>query len=94
MADPAGTPVAFDLATIAAGLPFAQALPELREALKGGVAVVHAPPGSGKTTLVPPLLAAMADVLGQARAGGAVPGSSSPSRAGSPCGPPPVDWRP
>ena len=73
MADPAGTPVAFDLATIAAGLPFAQALPELREALKGGVAVVHAPPGSGKTTLVPPLLAAMADVLGQARAGGAVP---------------------
>ncbi|MDO5710839.1 MAG: DEAD/DEAH box helicase, partial [Micrococcales bacterium] len=47
----------FDLNVIGAGLPFAAALEELRRALVGGVAVVQAPPGSGKTTLVPPLIA-------------------------------------
>jgi ATP-dependent helicase HrpB len=48
----------FDLATIGEGLPFAEALPQLREAITArGVAVVQAPPGSGKTTLAPPLLA-------------------------------------
>lgn len=48
----------FDLATIGEGLPFVEALPQLREAITArGVAVVQAPPGSGKTTLAPPLLA-------------------------------------
>ena len=55
---------AFDLAAIGAGLPFAASLPALTEALAGGVAVVQAPPGTGKTTLVPPLLA---DLTGAGR---------------------------
>ncbi|GAB2618687.1 ATP-dependent helicase HrpB [Kocuria himachalensis] len=49
--------VPFDLARIGAGLPVAGVLGELRAALAGGVAVVQAPPGNGKTTLVPPLVA-------------------------------------
>ncbi|WP_417554771.1 ATP-dependent helicase HrpB [Microbacterium sp.] len=49
---------AFDLAAIGAGLSFAGALPDLEKALDGSTAVVvSAPPGTGKTTLVPPLLA-------------------------------------
>jgi ATP-dependent helicase HrpB len=52
---------AFHLRTIGAGLPFAGSLPALAEGLgdggPGGAAVVQAPPGTGKTTLVPPLLA-------------------------------------
>ena len=48
----------FDLAAIGEGLPFAEALDDLRAAVTGrGVAVVQAPPGSGKTTLAPPLVA-------------------------------------
>lgn len=48
----------FDLTTIGEGLPFAESLPGLRTALTDrGVAVVQAPPGSGKTTLAPPLVA-------------------------------------
>ncbi|XVX19891.1 ATP-dependent helicase HrpB [Actinomycetota bacterium] len=47
----------FDLDVIGAGLPFASALPDLQGALGGGVAVVQAPPGTGKTTLVPPTVA-------------------------------------
>ncbi|PFG35687.1 ATP-dependent helicase HrpB [Flavimobilis soli] len=40
------------------GLPAAAVLPALREALRArGVAVVQAPPGTGKTTLVPPAVA-------------------------------------
>ncbi|WP_311259000.1 ATP-dependent helicase HrpB [Microbacterium sp. WCS2018Hpa-9] len=51
-------PAAFDLAAIGAGLSFAAALDELSTALdEGGSVVVSAPPGTGKTTLVPPLLA-------------------------------------
>ncbi|MGO1165181.1 MAG: ATP-dependent helicase HrpB [Janibacter sp.] len=47
-----------DLTAIGAGLPFADALSDLRAALTDrGVAVVQAPPGSGKTTLAPPLVA-------------------------------------
>lgn len=38
-------------------LPIESSLEALREALKGaGAAVVHAPPGAGKTTIVPPAL--------------------------------------
>lgn len=52
---------AFDLRAIGAGLAFRSSLDALVEALRGsvtpGAAVVQAPPGTGKTTLVPPLLA-------------------------------------
>ncbi|MDF2508018.1 MAG: helicase [Microbacterium sp.] len=52
------TSAAFDLAAIGAGLSFAAALDELSAALDtSGSLVVTAPPGTGKTTLVPPLLA-------------------------------------
>ena len=58
---------AFDLAAIGAGLAFAASLPALREALGAGMAaVVQAPPGTGKTTLVPPLLA---NLLGAGKPG-------------------------
>jgi ATP-dependent helicase HrpB len=54
----------FDLGSIGAGLVFADSLGELADALRAGgsaaTAVVQAPPGTGKTTLVPPLLANMA----------------------------------
>ena len=44
----------FDLAAAARGLPVAEALPALSNALATrGVAVLEAPPGAGKTTLVP-----------------------------------------
>lgn len=46
-----------DLTTIGAGLPFAEALEDLQAAITDrGLAVVQAPPGSGKTTLAPPLV--------------------------------------
>ncbi|MEE9095064.1 ATP-dependent helicase HrpB [Pseudarthrobacter phenanthrenivorans] len=63
MIPPVGNPpaAAFDLATIGAGLAFEGSLPALREVMERGAApgaaVVQAPPGTGKTTLVPPLLA-------------------------------------
>ncbi|WP_145009984.1 ATP-dependent RNA helicase [Kocuria salsicia] len=47
----------FDLDRIGRDLPFARAVPQLRQALHGGVAVVQAPPGTGKTTVVPPVVA-------------------------------------
>nr|WP_077488012.1 ATP-dependent helicase HrpB [Sinomonas mesophila] len=57
-------PEPFDLARIGAGLAFAGSLGELEAALSrqagspaGPAAVVQAPPGTGKTTLVPPLVA-------------------------------------
>jgi ATP-dependent helicase HrpB len=66
----------FDLGVIGAGLAFAASLGELSDALRAGgaagTAVVQAPPGTGKTTLVPPLLAniAAAAVPGGAGAAG------------------------
>lgn len=58
-ANPGVTP--FDLATIGEGLVFAQSLPELSRVLREGgesaTAVIQAPPGTGKTTLVPPVVA-------------------------------------
>lgn len=52
------TRAAFDLSAIGAGLSFASAVDELTTVLDAGrSAVVSAPPGTGKTTLVPPLLA-------------------------------------
>ncbi|MFE4541179.1 ATP-dependent helicase HrpB [Arthrobacter sp. NPDC056727] len=64
----------FDLQAIGSGLVFAESLKELADVLRqqgaGGAAVVQAPPGTGKTTLVPPLvanLAAAAAAEGQPR---------------------------
>lgn len=63
----------FDLGAIGAGLVFADSLEELAGVLSAGgaagTAVVQAPPGTGKTTLVPPLLANIAarSVNGDAR---------------------------
>lgn len=52
----------FDLERIGHGLPFAESVSDLESALQQRVAVVHAPPGTGKTTLVPPVIAnALAD---------------------------------
>ncbi|MFT4234859.1 MAG: ATP-dependent helicase HrpB [Microbacterium sp.] len=47
----------FDLERIGAGLPVAGAADALREAARSGAMVVTAPPGTGKTTFVPPLAA-------------------------------------
>lgn len=58
VSNPFATLRPFDLATLSAGLVFAEALPAL-DATFGGAAsvVVQAPPGTGKTTLVPPFVA-------------------------------------
>ncbi|MGO4804793.1 ATP-dependent RNA helicase [Arthrobacter sp. 2MCAF15] len=62
--DPACSNGLFDLGVVGAGLTFADSLGALAAALRGGgagaSAVVQAPPGTGKTTLVPPLLANLA----------------------------------
>lgn len=63
-------PHRFDLAAIGSGLPVAAARAELELALRGGAVVVTAPPGTGKTTYVPPLVA---NVLAE-HAGAASPG--------------------
>lgn len=59
----------FDLAAIGADLAFARSLPELRKALDAGgpsaAAVVRAPPGTGKTTMLPPLMANLAGGTGR-----------------------------
>ena len=52
--------VPFDLDVIASGLAFGPSRHEITSALKNNVAaplVIHAPPGSGKTTIVPPSVA-------------------------------------
>lgn len=52
------TSAPFDLGAIDASLSFATALDEVAAALDAGTAaVISAPPGTGKTTLIPPLLA-------------------------------------
>lgn len=63
-------PHRFDLAAIGSGLPVAAAREELELAVRGGAVVVTAPPGTGKTTYVPPLVA---NVLAE-HAGAASPG--------------------
>ncbi len=47
----------FDLAVIGSGLPVSERSAELEHAATSGAVVVTAPPGTGKTTLVPPLVA-------------------------------------
>ncbi|MER7763429.1 ATP-dependent helicase HrpB [Streptomyces sp. NPDC097619] len=55
-------------------LPVGAAVPELAAALEGrGTAVLCAPPGTGKTTLVPLVLAGLVPVPGRGTAGGAGP---------------------
>lgn len=66
-----GSP-AFDVSAIGAGLPFTASAGELARALEGLVAVVQAPPGTGKTTVVPPVVANV--VAERARAEGTRPG--------------------
>ncbi|MGO1391346.1 ATP-dependent helicase HrpB [Brachybacterium alimentarium] len=56
-------PHRFDLDAIGAGLPVASAREELEAAARRGAMVVTAPPGTGKTTLVPPLVANLAEGL-------------------------------
>lgn len=51
----------FNLQNISAGLPFASQLASLADAVRDHDVVVQAPPGTGKTTLVPP---AVANALG------------------------------
>lgn len=53
----AAAPHRFDLARIGAGLPVGTQQAQLEEAARRGAMVVTAPPGTGKTTLVPPLVA-------------------------------------
>ena len=53
----------FDLDAVGAGLPVAAAREELEAAARTGALVVTAPPGTGKTTLVPPLVANLAGGL-------------------------------
>lgn len=59
---PSGAGLPFHLESIGTGLVFASSLPELAAVLRDpdSAAVVQAPPGTGKTTLVPPLLANLA----------------------------------
>ncbi|RFU37747.1 ATP-dependent RNA helicase, partial [Actinomadura logoneensis] len=64
-----------------AGLPVRTVVPALRRALDGrGVAVLAAPPGTGKTTYVPLALAGLLDD----REGDGAPGSGTASRTGVP----------
>ncbi|MEJ6489461.1 ATP-dependent helicase HrpB [Leucobacter sp. USCH14] len=60
-------PHRFDLASIGAGLIVGEARDPLSSAAETGTAVVTAPPGTGKTTFVPPLIANM--LLSRAAAG-------------------------
>ncbi|GAA3677185.1 ATP-dependent helicase HrpB [Arthrobacter ginkgonis] len=69
---PAHSARPFDLEAIGAGLVFAESLGQLAAVLRQGApaatAVVQAPPGTGKTTLVPPLVAnLLAAALGGTR---------------------------
>ncbi|MDY0113329.1 MAG: helicase-related protein, partial [Corynebacterium sp.] len=65
-----GSP-AFDVSAIGAGLPFTASAGELARALEGLVAVVQAPPGTGKTTVVPPVVANLVAARAAADGGGA-----------------------
>ena len=47
----------FDLTRIGAGLVVAEARSALEEAARTGAAIITAPPGTGKTTFIPPLIA-------------------------------------
>ncbi len=68
----------FDLDVIGEGLVFADSLPELDAALSSHrAAVIQAPPGTGKTTLVPP---AVANHLARVNAGDTAGAGTPPGR--------------
>jgi ATP-dependent helicase HrpB len=76
MPDPS-VPQTFDLARIGAGLPAAALIDELNlaEAAPAPRLVVEAPPGTGKTTVVPPMIAEyLAGTAGSAGTAGTEPG--------------------
>ena len=62
----------FDLDRIGAGLPVAAARTEIEQAVGHGACVITAPPGTGKTTFVPPLVANLIAQRGGRRDGGRV----------------------
>ncbi|RLP77868.1 ATP-dependent helicase HrpB [Mycetocola tolaasinivorans] len=64
----------FDLARIGAGLPVAAARAEIEGVVGDGVAVITAPPGTGKTTFVPPLVA---NLLAAGSGSGNAPGEGT-----------------
>ncbi|NHU84671.1 ATP-dependent helicase HrpB [Kocuria sp. JC486] len=67
-------PLPFDLARIGAGLPVTAIAEEFGRVLGNGAVIVQAPPGTGKTTYLPPLVA---NLLGSAHtdtAGANLPG--------------------
>ncbi|MGW9019998.1 ATP-dependent helicase HrpB [Leucobacter chromiiresistens] len=68
-------PHRFDLAAIGAGLVVADAADAIERATRAGAAVVTAPPGTGKTTFVPPLVANLL----LARTSDATPGAGAPT---------------
>lgn len=75
----------FDLDSLSAGLPAAAVLPGLAALARTGPvrAVIEAPPGTGKTTLVPPALAAaLADTTGFGSEQGAGSGTGGAQGAG------------
>ena len=82
---PAGVPGPFNLDVVGRGLAFAASLGALDAALRAGgaaaTAVIQAPPGTGKTTLVPPLLANIAADAARFP-GGLTAGSSAGAPAG------------
>ena len=71
-----------DLQHIGAGLPIGKYRADLEAGLAGGAMVVQAPPGTGKTTFVPPLVAALlaTDAAGDARPNDAHPNDGSTGR--------------
>ncbi|WP_034986218.1 ATP-dependent RNA helicase [Corynebacterium jeikeium] len=68
----------FDLATIGAGLPAAELLPRIPER---GPLVVEAPPGTGKTTLLPP---ALSNILSSTADEVAAPSKASTTTSATP----------
>ncbi|KIP53678.1 ATP-dependent helicase HrpB [Leucobacter komagatae] len=62
-------PHSFDLAAIGSGLPVAAAREDLELAIRGGAVIVTAPPGTGKTTYVPALVANVLADIAAARDG-------------------------
>ena len=77
----------FDLDVIGEGLVFADSLPELDAALTSHrAAVIQAPPGTGKTTLVPPAVTNHLARRGEISSAGGAANSGTGTHAGTPPG--------
>lgn len=72
-------PHRFDLAAIGSGLVVANEADAIAAALAGGIAVVTAPPGTGKTTYVPPLLANLLSTAASDGRAPSQPGGRAPT---------------